>query len=234
MDPIVGSAIIGGLSSVAGGLLGGKSQSAANKANLKINRENNAFSERMRDTSIDSQVKQLDRNGINKMMIAPSGAASPQASAAAPMQSVGDYGLGNAASKAMSLASAKAQIANVQSQSAANTANANYLAEQAKTQDSVRATMAAQQVQALSAAGLSHAGIPVQAALKEQAESNAELNRQRTVNLHIDSGLMNAKYPQAELDADTAARRLYQQRNNGFFPNLLDAGYYFHSAMKGH
>lgn len=47
IDPITGAAIIGGVGSLIGGLFGSKSQSSANKANLKIARETNALNEKL-------------------------------------------------------------------------------------------------------------------------------------------------------------------------------------------
>lgn len=47
MDPILGAGIIAGAGSLLGGLFGSKSQSAANKANLKIARETNALNEKL-------------------------------------------------------------------------------------------------------------------------------------------------------------------------------------------
>ena len=47
IDPLTGSAIIGGAASLLGGLFGSKSQSSTNKANLKIARETNALNEKL-------------------------------------------------------------------------------------------------------------------------------------------------------------------------------------------
>ena len=47
MDPVTGSALIGAGASLLGNLFGSKSQSDANKTNLKIAQMNNEFNERM-------------------------------------------------------------------------------------------------------------------------------------------------------------------------------------------
>nr|DAH63061.1 MAG TPA: DNA pilot protein VP2 [Microviridae sp.] len=88
----IGAAIQGGsaiLGSVLGGIFGSKSQNSANAANLQINRENNAFNERMMQKQLDyntdmwnkqnayntpsAQVQRLKEAGLNPYLMMSNG-----------------------------------------------------------------------------------------------------------------------------------------------------------------
>lgn len=88
----VGAAIQGGsavLGTVLGGIFGHKSQNSANAANLQINRENNAFNERMMQKQLDyntdmwnkqnayntpsAQVQRLKEAGLNPYLMLSNG-----------------------------------------------------------------------------------------------------------------------------------------------------------------
>lgn len=88
----IGAAIQGGsavLGTVLGGIFGNKSQNSANAANLQINRENNAFNERMMQKQLDyntdmwnkqnaynapsSQVQRLKEAGLNPYLMMSNG-----------------------------------------------------------------------------------------------------------------------------------------------------------------
>lgn len=83
MDPIIGSALIGGVGNLLGGLFGSSAQRAANRANLQISREQMAFQERMSNTAYQRAVNDMQAAGLNPMLaVSQGGASSPGGSAA--------------------------------------------------------------------------------------------------------------------------------------------------------
>lgn len=89
-------AVIGGIASVAGGMLSAKGQSDTNSANVAMSREQMDFQERMRDTSYQAAVKDMRKAGINPMVAysqggaaTPSGAAIAQQNPYAPFANAG-------------------------------------------------------------------------------------------------------------------------------------------------
>lgn len=91
LDPIVGGALVTGASSLLSSIFGTKSQSDANKTNLKIAQMNNEWSERMMEkqnqydidmwnrnneyNSASAQVERLKEAGLNPALFMGSGAA---------------------------------------------------------------------------------------------------------------------------------------------------------------
>lgn len=61
MDPVTGSALIGAGASLLGNLFGSKSQSDANKTNLKIAQMNNEFNQRMMQKQMDYNTEMWQR-----------------------------------------------------------------------------------------------------------------------------------------------------------------------------
>ena len=93
----IGSALIGGASNLLGNILGNKSQSDANKTNLKIAQMNNEFNERMMQKQMDyntemwekenayntasAQRKRLEEAGLNPSLMMNGGSAGTATSA---------------------------------------------------------------------------------------------------------------------------------------------------------
>ena len=82
---------------IVGSVLGYGGQSSANKANLKIAREQMDFQERMSSTAHQRQMDDLRRAGLNPILAARSGASSP-GGASAVMGNVGQAAMDGATS----------------------------------------------------------------------------------------------------------------------------------------
>lgn len=103
IDPVTG-ALIGGIGgSLLGGVFGSSAQSKANKANLKLARENRAWMAEMENTSWQRGTLDMIKAGINPMLaVSQGGAGSPSVSAATaiPVDAMA-RGISSAADKAM-------------------------------------------------------------------------------------------------------------------------------------
>lgn len=98
------AATIGLIGSVGGGLLGAYSQNQANEANTAEAQKNRDFQERMANTAHQREAADLAAAGMNPWLTATGNGASSPSGGTATNGSLGDYGLGNVASLAQSLA----------------------------------------------------------------------------------------------------------------------------------
>ena len=88
MDPLIGSALIGGATSLIGNIFGIGSQNSANKTNIQLQREQNAWNEKMWNMNNSynapvEQVKRLKDAGLNVGLMYSNGADVGNSSAPA-------------------------------------------------------------------------------------------------------------------------------------------------------
>jgi len=127
--PIIGSAISGAL-----GLFGGKKQ---NEEAQLASAQQMAFQERMSNTAHQREVADLRAAGLNPILSANKGASSPSGSTYTP-QNVGETTARSAAQGAAMASQVqlnKAQIENIQAQTAVNSAEAALKMQEVKSNE---------------------------------------------------------------------------------------------------
>lgn len=96
MDPVFGA--LG--ASLIGGLFGSSGQSSANKANIKMSREQMAFQERMSNSAYQRAVADMQAAGLNPMLAYSQGGASAPMGSMPQIQNVAAAGASGAVSAA--------------------------------------------------------------------------------------------------------------------------------------
>lgn len=136
MDPVIGGALIGGASSLLGGILGSssarKAQHQQNLWNLSLYREAREWDKSLADTEVQRRVNDLKNAGLNPMLAAGDGASSGSP-APIPGSAQGDIegakmkasGIANAVNSGLSAVLQKRQIEQMTAQTDLTLANAD-------------------------------------------------------------------------------------------------------------
>uniref|UniRef100_UPI004047ACDF hypothetical protein n=1 Tax=Shewanella sp. TaxID=50422 RepID=UPI004047ACDF len=108
---------------VIGGLFGRSGQNSANEANLQIARENREWQERMSSTAYQRAAKDLEAAGLNRILAlggpssTPAGNTATMLNKEAPLQE----GISKGVSTALQAKMMRAQIANIEADTASKT-----------------------------------------------------------------------------------------------------------------
>lgn len=111
IDPVTGALIAGIGGDLLGGLFGSSAQKKANKANIQLQRENQAWMERLSNTSYQRGTADMKAAGLNPMLAYSQGGANTPSSSAATVEPVD--AMARAANSAGSKAAQALQLRNM-------------------------------------------------------------------------------------------------------------------------
>lgn len=239
MNPAIIAAGIGLAGDFLGGVLGGSAQKKANKANIALQKDNQAWMERMSNTSWTRGVEDMKAAGLNPMLaVAQGGASSPSSSAATVNpEDAWQRAAHSASGKALQYLSAEqaiSQIGNVNQDTRQKKYNADIAEvnrDIAKAGSSYR--IATEQTKA--AAELQMLATQIQNAKKQGELTNAQARQltEMLPELHrkaqADADLAEAQVPSAKAEAE-----LYTDldKNTGFFGEALEKVIKLRKAFK--
>lgn len=114
--PLIAGAAIGALGSIAGGLIGSSGQRAANRTNVLLQREQQAFEERLSNTAVQRASADYRAAGFNPLLAMTNPASTPNVAPARIDNAKASLGQGvsSAAAAAASMQQMQAQTSNIQ------------------------------------------------------------------------------------------------------------------------
>lgn len=117
---LVAAGLIGAGASIVGGLINRGGQNSANRQNIRLQHDEQAFEERLSNTAVTRAMADYRNAGLNPMLAGMNPASTPGVAPARVENSLGELGRGvsSAGAVALNTAMAKAQIANVQANTA--------------------------------------------------------------------------------------------------------------------